>query len=284
MDTTVTTSLQLPEYILSPVNQYRLYMDQSNAFRETIENDGTVYGSRAATFSPTVVEIYGELGLDFIWLDFEHTGPSPYDSAVFEELTRAAEVGGTELLVRLPSGDPPLIRKVLDAGVRNLLIPRVDEAEEVRRAVEATRFDYDGAPGERGMASGRSSTWGSASNYVDTEEEAVCLGVMIEKTTAVDNLDEILAVPDLGFTFVGPSDLSVQMGYGRDRNNPAVGEQIAEIRERCKSAGVPVGVIEHDPADANEARRNGYQIIRIGGDLASVRTTLQQRLDSIEDK
>lgn len=78
-------------------------MNQSNSLREALENDEVVYGARASTFSPTVIEVYGTLGVDFVWLDFEHMGPSPYDSRVFEDLTRAADAGGTELFVRLPS-------------------------------------------------------------------------------------------------------------------------------------------------------------------------------------
>lgn len=74
-------------------------MDQQNALRETIERGEAAVGARSATFSPAAIEIYGELGLDFVWLDFEHSGPSPYDSTLFENLTRAAEVGGTELFV-----------------------------------------------------------------------------------------------------------------------------------------------------------------------------------------
>ncbi len=258
-------------------------MDQSNSFREQIEDGGVVYGARSSTFSPTVVEIYGELGLDFVWLDFEHMGPSPYDSTMFEDLTRAAEAGDIELFVRLPSGDPPLVRKVLDAGVRNLLIPRVDSAEEVREAVEAAKFVYDGEPGERGMASGRSSAWGFADDYVATEDEQVCVGAMIEKTTAVDELEEILSVPELGFVFIGPSDLSVQMGHPTEKDHPEVREQIAEIESACRSAGVPMGGIETDPSDIEAAVDDGYQILRVGGDLASVRSTLENRLRQIDE-
>ncbi|WP_241768109.1 HpcH/HpaI aldolase/citrate lyase family protein [Haloferax sp. ATB1] len=247
----------------------------------SIENGEFVLGARAATFSPTVVEILGGLGLDFIWLDFEHTGPSPYDSTVFEGLTRAAELGGTELLVRLPSGDPPLIRKVLDAGVRNLLIPRVDSAEEVREAVKATRFVYGDGPGERGMASGRSKSWGHAENYVQTEDEQICLGVMIEKMSAVDELDEILAVPELDFVFIGPSDLSVQMGHPTNNSHPDVVQQVEAIRDACLNVGVPVGRITHDPAAATEAIDDGYQILRIGGELEAAQKTLQERLRQI---
>ncbi|SNR57922.1 HpcH/HpaI aldolase family protein [Halorubrum vacuolatum] len=258
-------------------------MDQSNTLRKTIENDGVVYGARSSTFSPTVIEVFGDLGVDFVWLDFEHMGPSPYDSRVFEDLTRAAEAGGTELFVRLPSGDPPLIRKVLDAGVRNLLIPRVDSAAEVQEAVEATRFIYNGQPGERGKASGRSSNWGHADAYVETEDKEVCLGVMIEKTTAVEELQEILSVPELGFVFIGPSDLSVQMGHPTDKTHSTVTDQIVEIEEACVDAGVPLGGIRNSVDEISEAERNGYQILRIGGDLNSIVSTLGTRLESIRE-
>lgn len=258
-------------------------MDQGNLLRTRVEDGEVVYGARASTFSPTVIEIYGELGIDFVWLDFEHMGPSPYDSRVFEDLTRAAEVSGTELFVRLPSGDPPLVRKVLDAGVRNLLIPRVDSAAEVREAVKATRFEYDGEPGERGMASGRSRTWGFAEDYVATEDASVCLGVMVEKTTAIDELEDILATPDLGFVFIGPSDLSVQMGHPTRKDHPDVTEQIEAVEDACRAADVPLGGIRTDPAAVEAAIDDGYQIIRVGGDLASIRTTLADRLDQLPD-
>ncbi|WP_459890344.1 HpcH/HpaI aldolase family protein [Halostagnicola bangensis] len=256
-------------------------MDQINDFRRTIENNGSVLGARSSTFSPAVIEIYGELGLDFVWLDFEHMGPSPYDSTMFEELTRAADVGGIELFVRLPSADPSLVRKVLDTGVRNILIPRIDDAEEVHKAVKASRFVYENEPGERGMASGRARTWGLSEDYVSTEDDEVCVGVMIEKTTAVDNLDEILSVPELGFVFVGPSDLSVQMGHPTNKNHPDVTAQIAEIEDACKSADVPMGCIANSPDKIESVVEDGYQIVRMGGDLSAIQDTLAERLSEI---
>ncbi|AHG02124.1 hypothetical protein HALLA_02110 (plasmid) [Halostagnicola larsenii XH-48] len=257
-------------------------MDQRNSFREQVENGTPVYGARSSLFSPTVIEIYGELGFDFVWLDFEHMGPSPYDSTVFEELTRAAEVADIELFVRLPSGHPPLVRKVLDTGVRNILIPRVDTANEIREAVKASRFVYEGEPGERGMASGRSRTWGFADDYVATEDDAVYIGAMIEKTTAIDELEEILSVPELGFVFIGPSDLSVQMGHPTDKTHPDVIEQISEIETACRSADVPMGKIENDPDDVQKAVDDGYRIIRTGGDISSIRSTLESHLEKLE--
>ncbi|MFC7009796.1 HpcH/HpaI aldolase family protein [Halalkalicoccus salilacus] len=257
-------------------------MDQTNSFRRIIENGGAVLGASASTFSPNLVELYGELGLDFVWLDFEHHGPSPWNSHVFENLARAAEVSGTELFVRIPGSDPALIRKLLDTGVRNILIPRIDTATEVRACVEASRYVYQNEPGERGNATARSNTWRNVERYLETEDEEVCIGVMIEKTTAIDNLGEILSVPDLGFAFIGPSDLSVQMGYPSDRNHPEVEQQIVDVKDACNAAGVPVGCIQSDPDAASEALNNGYQIIRIASEFGSVQTTVRDRLNQIE--
>lgn len=116
-------------------------------------------------------------------------------------------------------------------------------------------------------------------DYVDTEDEEVCLGVMIEKTTVVDDLEEILSVSELGFVFIGPSDLSVQMGYLNDRSNPTVEQQIEEIRDVCLDAGVPVGGVAHDPEDAAMTIDNGYQILRIGGELEAAQVVVADRLE-----
>ncbi len=258
-------------------------MSVENGFGRTIEEGGVVLGARSMMYSPTVIETFGRMGLDWVWLDFEHGGPSPYDSTLFENLTRAAEAGGIELVVRLPGSDPFLIRKVLDTGVRNLLIPRVDSAAEVREAVKATRFEYDGAPGERGLASGRSRRWGMVDDYVPHEEESVCLGVMIEKTTAVEELDDILEIPELGFVFIGPSDLAVQMGHPTEKTHPEVQEQIADVRDRCAASSVPLGGISHDPEGVIEMVENGYQIVRIGGELEAARKTIGARLETVRD-
>lgn len=258
-------------------------MDRRNAFRESVESDGVVLGARAMNMSPLLVEVYGELGLDFVWLDFEHAGKSPDDSTEFEHLTRAAEAGDVELLVRLPSGDPELVRKVLDAGVRNLLIPRVETADEIRAAVEAAHFDYAGGVGERGIAAGRASTWGAdMDDHTAKEDDSVLVGTMIENRTAVRNLDEILSVPELGFAFVGPSDLSVSLGHPLETDHPEVRDAVADIREACLSAGVPVGKITADAAEANSAIEDGFQILRIGGEVSAVRRVLGERLGDIE--
>jgi 2-dehydro-3-deoxyglucarate aldolase len=254
-------------------------MDQHNELRSILEAGETAFGSQAVTHAPLLVEVFGEFDLDFVWIDFEHTGPSAYDSAVFEDLTRAAEGSNIELLVRIPSGDPSLIRKVLDTGVRNILIPRVETADEVRRAAKATRFVYDDEPGERGAAPARARSWGGPAipEYAKREDDNVNFGVMIENTTAVDNLDEILSVPGLGFVWTGAHDLSVSTGT-LDPSHEAVTTRVQQIVDTCNDAGVPVGRAASDASDAQTALEEGYQIVRISNEVSAVRNLLTEAL------
>ena len=257
-------------------------MDRTNDLRRALADDESYYGARAATFSPTTIEVYGEIGLDWVWLDLEHAGPTPWDSQRLADLTRAADIADVELVVRLPGGDPHLIRRVLDAGVRTILVPRVETAAEVREAVEATRFRYDGGPGERGIAQGRVTTWGQdTEGYVDEEDENVCLGVMIENKTAVDNLDDILAVPELGFVFVGPSDLSVSLGRPLEKDTDEHREHVERTERKTVEAGVPLAGIAESPETIRAAEERGYRLLRIGGELASAATVLGGRLDEL---
>jgi 2-dehydro-3-deoxyglucarate aldolase len=259
-------------------------MDRTNDLRRTVEAGDVAYGARAATFSPAVVEVYGGIGLDWVWLDFEHAGPSPWDSQLLADLTRAADVAGVELLVRLPGGDPHLVRKVLDAGVRNILVPRVETADEVRESVRATRFRYGVEPGTRGVAQGRVTRWGQdRDGYIDEEDANVSLGVMIENTTAVDNVGEILAVDDLGFVFVGPSDLSVSLGRPMEKDTDEHRRHVERVERAARDAGVPLAGIANDPESIREARRKGYRIIRMGGELASAERVLGERLDAVRE-
>lgn len=232
-----------------------------------------------------MIEAYGTLGLEFVWIDLEHGGPSVDDATAVAAIVRAAEAGGIEPLIRVPSGEGHVIRKVLDAGVRTVLVPRVETAEEVRDAVEAARFSYDGGAGERGSASGRAANWGEKpGDYVEREDATTTVGVMIENREAVENIDAICSVPELGFAFVGPGDLSVSLGYPLETGHPEVQATIETVRETCLAADVPIGRIANGVEAAEEAIEAGYSIVRIGGDVASARQVIGERAAGIRDR
>jgi 2-dehydro-3-deoxyglucarate aldolase len=259
-------------------------MKSENQIRELLEEDSVAFGVQVASFSPTIIELCGELGVDYVWLDMEHKGPSPYDSDAVEELARTAEAGGVELVVRIPSGDPPLIRKVLDAGLRNIVIPQLRTPEEIRSAVHATRFTYEDKPGRRGVGVARSSVWGAEfDGYPDREDRSICIGFVLENREVVENADEILSIPEVGFVLVGMGDMSVSMGRPLEKDHPEVRTQEEELIRACEEHDVPMGKSVNSAEAACEAVEDGYQLVVIGRDVAVIRSAIGDRLDQLSE-
>ncbi|WP_332899024.1 HpcH/HpaI aldolase family protein [Haladaptatus sp. CMSO5] len=255
---------------------------RQNSLRKTLESGGVALGILDNTYSPTLVEYYGELGLDFVWIDFEHGGPSPWDGERLTGLLRAAELVDTELLVRLPSTEPGLIRKALDVGTRNLFLSRVHSPGEVEDAVSATQFRYQNVAGERGLANPRAARWGLAEDYVKSEDTETVIGVTIETREAVESIDDILAVPELGFVFAGPLDLSVAYGHPGELDHVDVTEAVETIRAAAVDAGVPLGGLGFGMDDVNEKAKNGYQLLNIGSTTGALKGAVEGLLDDFD--
>jgi len=255
---------------------------RTNALRETLESGDVALGVLENTYSPSVVELYAALGVDFVWIDLEHGGPSPFDGGRLEELLRAADGTDTELLVRVPDTDPALVRKALDAGVRNVFLPRVGSSEELEAAVRAGRFEYEGEPGRRGLASPRARRWGLADDYVASEDDSVVVGVTVETQSALEDLEDILSVPELGFVFIGPLDLSVSLGHPGELDHPEVEEAIERIRSAAVEADVPVGGLGFGMDDVNEKAADGYQILNLGSTTGALKQTVEGWFDAYD--
>jgi len=242
--------------------------------------DEAALGAIDTTYSTTAIELYGELGTDFVWVDLEHGGPSPTDAERLSELLLAAERTGAELLVRLPSANPSQVRKALDAGVRTLFLPRVEDPDVIREAVAAGRFRYDGGPGQRGLASPRARRWGLVENYHKREDRETLIGVTVESRGAVNAIDEILAVPELGFVFVGPFDLSASLGHPGEVDHPEVRAAVETVRDRCLEAGVPLGGLGLGPEDVRRKLEEGYRLLTLGSTTGALRSAVEEWLEN----
>lgn len=242
----------------------------NNSFERTLADGEAAFGVLDNTYTPAAVELIGELGFDFAWIDLEHAGPSPLDGDALDGLCRAAELVYTELLVRVPPDDPSAVRKCLDAGVTNVFVSRVETAEQAREAVAAGRFRYDGRPGTRGLGTPRAARYGRDADYVDTADEDVVVGVTVETERGVDNVASILDVPELGFVFVGPNDLSVSLGHPGELDHPDVVGAVETVRSRALDANVPVGNLTFGVEDAAEKVEAGYQVLHAGSTLGAL--------------
>src|SRR6218665_2880259 len=161
--------------------------------------------------SPHVTEVLAGAGYDWLLLDMEHTC---LDTSQGADHPRAAKGGTAELVVRIPWNEPVIVKRLLDAGVRSIMVPFVQGADEARRAVAATRYPPHGIRGVSGNM--RANGFSRIKDYGQRYHEEQCIIVQIESPTAVAAIAEIGAVDGVDGIFVGPNDLAANMGlYGQ---------------------------------------------------------------------
>src|SRR5690606_35750994 len=139
-------------------------------------------------------------------------------------------------VVRPAWNDSVLIKQLLDTGVQNLLIPMVQNADEAAAAVAAVRYPPQGIRGV-GSALARASRWNRIPDYLKRANEEMCVLAQIETPAGLAALDDILKVEGLDGIFIGPSDLSANMGHIGNPGHPEVMAVIDDAITRIIKAG-----------------------------------------------
>lgn len=245
-----------------------------NFVRSRILQRSPVYGTFAAIPHPMAVEICALSGHDLICIDWEH---SQIDRGGIENLVRAANVHDVPAFIRLPSHAPEHVATALDAGAAGLLVPRVSTARQAREIVSATRYP---PLGERGVGPGRASGYGKhlSDKFLNLSNEGICVAVQIETATAVDNIEEIVAVEGIDMFFVGPGDLAVSLGaFGTDKTD-RLEQAVKRVALAAANAKRSAGIFTQDVASADAWAKYGFSTFIIGSDASILANALWDRM------
>ncbi|MDN5789877.1 MAG: HpcH/HpaI aldolase/citrate lyase family protein [Micrococcales bacterium] len=233
-------------------------------FRDRLaEASRPLAGMWVCSGSPVVAEICAGAGLDWLLIDMEHS-PNGLES-VLGQLQVVAAYPSTPL-VRVPIGDVVTIKRVLDLGAQNLLVPMISSADEARAAVEAVRYPPRGRRGV-GSALSRSARWNRVDGYLESAEEHISLFVQIETAAGVEAAAGIASADGIDGVFVGPSDLAASMGLLGQQTHPEVVAAVGRTFDAVREAGKPVGVNAFDPAVAQRYLEAGASFVLVGADV-----------------
>lgn len=214
--------------------------------------------------SPLVAEICAGAGLDWLLIDMEHS-PNGLESTL-AQLQAVAAYPATPV-VRVPYGDVVTIKRVLDLGAQNLLVPMVSSVDDAEAVVRAVHYPPRGVRGV-GSALARSARWNRVEGYLDDASEHVSLFVQVETAEGVEAAAGIAAVDGIDGVFVGPSDLAASMGVLGRQTDPTVAAAVRRAFDAVRAAGKPVGVNAFDPAIAQEYLDAGASFVLVGADVA----------------
>lgn len=246
---------------------------------EKFDSGTDIVGAWLSIGHPAVAEVTAAQEFDFVLIDTEHT---PIGLETVENMSRGVEAvdGDTNTVVRVPSNDPVRIKRVLDIGVAGIMVPRVESADEAQQIVEAVRYPPNGI---RGVASGRATEYGEDfKTYVESADGSIFTIVQIETQTGLDNAEEIAAVNGIDAVFVGPADLSANLGIFAEWENSQLIRAIETVIDAGSSAETPVGTLVVDPKDIETRVEQGFDYLIVGKDtthLSNANEAIRQRYE-----
>jgi len=254
----------------------------AHKLRQAIAANRTVIGTFLVEFTgPAVLHCLADAGFDFAVLDCEHGN---HDSREVESILETAYQAEFCLLVRPPNTDRGLITRVLDAGAAGVLIPAIDSLDAVHQAVKATKYS---PVGKRGVHLFRGHTRHrrvEAARFLAEANRELLTLIQIELKSAVDVVDRIAAIEGVDGLYVGPGDLSVDLGVPGQWNAPPVQEAIAATARACRENKKIAGCHFNDVNELASLKQSGVQMLGYRCDAAMFKTAAEQLIESVRDR
>ncbi|MBE8596759.1 4-hydroxy-2-oxoheptanedioate aldolase [Xenorhabdus sp. BG5] len=238
-------------------------MDQlTNKFKHALKAGRPQIGLWLGLCSGYSAEILAGTGFDWLLIDGEH---APNDiSTILAQLQGIAPYS-SQPVVRPAWNDPVIVKQLLDIGAQTLLFPMIQNAAQAREAVRATRYPPAGIRGV-GSALARASRWNRIPDYLSRANDEIGVLVQVETREALQNLPEIAAVEGVDGVFIGPADLSADMGHLGNPQHPEVQAAIEQAIVQILSSGKAAGILMTNVDVAKHYLNLGALFVAVGVD------------------
>jgi len=237
-----------------------------NPFKRALAEGRPQVGLWTSLCSNVVCNVLADSGFDWIVIDTEH---APNEIGTVLGQLQALDGGPATPVVRPSWNDMVQFKRLLDIGAHSLIVPFVQTADEARAAVRSTRYPPDGV---RGVAvATRANRYGRDADYFRTVNDNLCVLVQLETRSAIAQLEDIAAVDGVDGIFIGPSDLSADLGHLGNAANDDTRAMIADAVKRCRAIGKPAGILTANVDDAHRYFDMGFTFVAVGTDVVVLR-------------
>ncbi len=234
-----------------------------SGLKKLLKSGGLALGTWITINHPDVVDALSELPFDWFVFDMEH---APIDVRDLETLAMPLRGANIAPLARVPWNDLVMVKRVLDVGMQGVLIPWVNSRAEAEAAVAASRYPPRGV---RGVGPRRCVRFGSR-NFIDYyerfETEELVVLVQIETAKSLENLEEILSVEGVDVAYVGPMDLSVNLGIPTRYDHPKFKDALRKVKEACEKYDVVPGIHTFNVEMAEKMIKDGFRFVALMSD------------------
>lgn len=240
-----------------------------NKLRQLLNAGKPSLGTHIHSSWPSVVELVGHTGMfDYIEFVGEY---APYDLYALENIGRAIDLFPNMSGMMKIEQEPRTYWTIrsIGSGIQNVLFADPRTKADVEECVRAVRAETPHAGGRHGVGMRRDVRFvmdcGTPA-FVQALDDAV-IAIMIEKESAVENLDDLLSVPGVDMVQFGPADYSMSLGLIGEFNHPRVVEAEKYVIETALAKGIHPRAEINSPADAKKYLDMGVKHFCIGTDM-----------------
>lgn len=234
--------------------------------KQRLLNGETLNGCWLNLGSAVTAEIVGLSGFDWVLIDLEHGAGS--ESTTLSQI-QALEHTNAGVIVRAESTEPQRIHRVLDMGAEGVMCPKVRNAEEALKVVKGLHYPPFGNRGVAKMV--RATQFAQNFNeYYQKSRDQILGVVQIETIEVLSHLDEVAAIEGVDVLFIGPADLSMELGIFGQFDHPLFVETLNKIVDAAKRANKAAGILFFNPDDYQRYHNLGIRFLACGADATFV--------------
>ena len=242
-----------------------------NSFKQSLKEGRQTIGCWLTQGTAIAAEIAATADFDWLLIDTEH---SPND--VPSVLAQLQAIAGYDAAaaVRPHIGETHIIKQILDLGCQTLIVPMVESAAQAELLVKSMRYPPNGIRGVGG-AGARATGFSSHADYLTTADNEMCLVVQIETKAGLDALDDILTVDGVDAVFIGPSDLSANLGHIGNIGAPEVVKAVETALDKIAASDKASGIMALDPVAAKGYLARGVDFVAVSIDARTLALSLR---------
>ena len=251
-----------------------------NSVKRKLEAGRTVIGPFMMLPSPSIAEMIGLAGFDFVVIDMEHGYPG-LETVV--HMARAADLHDCTPIVRVADTSRRNILECMELGCGGVLCPQIRTPQDVAEVVRQAKYS---PVGSRGLGfTTRAGNYGNPydGNYFEHSNREALVCVQVETREALDCVEQIVKVEGLDLLFVGPYDLSDALGHRGELDHPELVKAIEHTFEVAKSAGIYRGIFTGTPEASHDWAQRGVELLGFGIDVMFLQQSLGAAAAAVAD-
>jgi 2-keto-3-deoxy-L-rhamnonate aldolase RhmA len=242
---------------------------KQNKIRELLVAGKPTIGTHLFLTDPLVVEMVGHSrAFDYVEFLAEY---SAYGLVALDNFCRAAELHGLGTMIKVDQENHRFVaQRAVGSGFDSVLFADSHCCSDVEDCVRSVRADAPSVVrGLYGAAARRNALpdYDGSGRFVQKLDEVV-VAIMVEKHSALEELDAILETPGVDMVQWGPNDYAMSIGAaGESGKSDRIRKVERQVIAQCLAAGVPFRGECENLEDARYYADQGVRHFCFGWDL-----------------